>query len=58
MAYLSLLIAARGALDKGRLPPAIGLWGVHLLFLVLGLLLAFWEPLTARLRGRKPEVAA
>jgi lipopolysaccharide export system permease protein len=58
MAYLSLLIAARGALDKGRLPPAIGLWGVHLLFLVLGLLLAFWEPLKARLRGHKPEVAA
>jgi len=58
MAYLSLLIAARGALDKGHLPPAIGLWGVHLLFLLLGLLLAFWEPLKARLRVRKPEVAA
>ncbi len=26
MAYLSLLIAARGSLDKGRLPASLGLW--------------------------------
>ncbi|WP_286787452.1 MULTISPECIES: LPS export ABC transporter permease LptF [unclassified Pseudomonas] len=55
MAYLSLLIAARGSLDKGKLPPAIGLWPVHLLFLALGLLLAFWEPLRLSMRRRATE---
>lgn len=55
MAYLSLLIATRGAIDKGRLSPSIGLWPVHLLFLALGLLLAFWEPLRLSMRRRAAE---
>lgn len=48
MAYLSLLIAARGALDKGRLSPALGLWWVHGVFLLVGLSLLYWEPLRLR----------
>ena len=43
MAYLGLLIAARDALDKGRLPAALGMWPVHGLFLLIGLLLLYWE---------------
>ncbi|WP_028240045.1 LPS export ABC transporter permease LptF [Stutzerimonas azotifigens] len=50
MAYLSLLIAARGSLDKGRLPASLGLWWVHGLFLLIGLGLLFWEPLRLSLR--------
>jgi lipopolysaccharide export system permease protein len=48
MTYLSLLIAARGALMKGRLPVELGLWPVHGLFLLVGLLLLYWEPLQLR----------
>lgn len=53
MAYLSLLIAARGALDKGKIPMNIGLWWVHGLFLLIGLTLQFWEPLRLKLMGRR-----
>ena len=45
MGYLALLIAMRGQLEKGRLPPALGLWWVHGLFLAIGLLLLYWENL-------------
>jgi lipopolysaccharide export system permease protein len=45
MAYLALLIAARGALEKGRIPPALGLWWVHGVFLVIALLMLYWEAL-------------
>lgn len=56
MAYLSLLVAARGALDKGTLPIALGLWPVHALFLVIGVLLVYWQPWQlrrARVRASK-----
>lgn len=43
MAYLGLLIASRDALDKGRLPIALGMWPVHGLFLLIGLVLLYWE---------------
>lgn len=49
MTYLSLLIAARGALDKGHISPVLGLWWVHALFLSVGLLMLYWEPLRLKL---------
>ncbi|MCY1314650.1 Lipopolysaccharide export system permease protein LptF [compost metagenome] len=45
MSYLALLIAARGMLDKGKLSFSLGLWWVHGIFLVVGLLLLYWEPM-------------
>lgn len=59
MAYLAILVAARGLLDKGRIPPSLGLWWVHGIFLVIALLLAFWEPISLRHAARraKREVA-
>jgi lipopolysaccharide export system permease protein len=45
MAYLTMLIAARGALEKGKIPVALGLWWVHAIFLIIGLGLLYWEPL-------------
>ncbi|MBH3340995.1 LPS export ABC transporter permease LptF [Pseudomonas mendocina] len=60
MAYLGLLIAARGALDKGRLPAALGLWWVHGVFLAIGLALLYWERLSlwwASRRAPASEVA-
>lgn len=53
MAYLTILIAARGALDKGKIPAALGLWWVHGLFLVIGLSLLYWEPLQLKLASRR-----
>jgi lipopolysaccharide export system permease protein len=57
MAYLGLLIAARGALDKGKLPPGMGLWWVHGIFLVIGVLLLYWEQLSLWWAGRRAAAA-
>lgn len=48
MAYLSLLVAARSALDKGKIPIELGLWPVHGLFLLIGLLLVYWQSIQLR----------
>ncbi|AYC31934.1 LPS export ABC transporter permease LptF [Pseudomonas cavernae] len=53
MAYLALLIAARGALDKGKIPLSLGLWWVHGVFFVIGLVLLYWEPLRLKWAGRR-----
>lgn len=53
MAYLTILIAARGALEKGKIPPALGLWWVHGIFLFIGLGLLYWEPLRLKLASRR-----
>ena len=53
MAYLALLIGARGQLDKGKIPQDLGLWWVHVLFLLIGLVLFFWTPLQLKLASRR-----
>ncbi|UTW08994.1 LPS export ABC transporter permease LptF [Pseudomonas benzenivorans] len=53
MAYLGLLIAARGALDKGKIPQELGLWWVHAVFVLIGLLLLYWEPLRLKWAARR-----
>ncbi|MCU9946140.1 LPS export ABC transporter permease LptF [Pseudomonas sp. PDM13] len=53
MAYLSLLIAARGQLDKGKIPMALGLWWVHGMFLLVGLSLLYWEPMRLKWAARR-----
>jgi lipopolysaccharide export system permease protein len=58
MADLGLLIAARGALDKGRLPAALGLWWVHGVFLCVGLLLLYWERLSLWWASRRVSEVA
>ena len=44
----SLLVAERSALDKGQIPIGLGLWPVHALFLVIGLLLVYWQSIQLR----------
>lgn len=39
IAYFGLLLASRDLMGDGRLPPLVGLWWVHVLFLALGFLL-------------------
>ncbi|ALM54768.1 LPS export ABC transporter permease LptF [Halomonas huangheensis] len=41
VAYLSLLLAAMDAIGSGSLPAAIGMWPIHGVFLLLGLMLAY-----------------
>jgi lipopolysaccharide export system permease protein len=53
MAYLTMLISARGALEKGNLSPLLGMWWVHGLFLAIGLALLYWEPLRLKLASRR-----
>jgi lipopolysaccharide export system permease protein len=53
MAYLTILISARGALEKGKLSPVIGLWWVHGIFLVIGLGLLYWEPIRLNMKSRR-----
>ena len=42
--YLALLMSGRGAIEDGRLPPDIGLWPIHTLFLLIALMLYLVEP--------------
>lgn len=59
MTYLTLLIAMRSSLDKGRLPMSLGLWWVHGIFFAIGMLMLFWEPLMlARSKRRASAEAA
>ncbi|WP_137974087.1 LPS export ABC transporter permease LptF [Pseudomonas sp. F(2018)] len=53
MAYLALLIGARGQLDKGKIPMELGLWWVHALFLLIGAALFLWLPLKLKLASRR-----
>lgn len=53
MAYLALLIGARGQLDKGKIPVELGLWWVHLLFLLIGAVLFLWQPMKLKLASRR-----
>ncbi|EKT4480753.1 LPS export ABC transporter permease LptF [Pseudomonas putida] len=57
MAYLTMLISVRGALEKGKLPIGLGMWWVHGLFLLIGLGLLYWEPLRLKRAARRAEVA-
>ena len=53
MAYLTMLISARSALEKGKIPIALGLWWVHGIFLIIGLVLMYWETLQLKLARRR-----
>lgn len=50
--YLVFLNAARDALEKGKLPMTVGLWWIHIGFLLLGLVLLFGEQWWRALKAR------
>ncbi|GAB3270442.1 LPS export ABC transporter permease LptF [Parahaliea aestuarii] len=50
LGYLMLLANARSAVEEGKMAMLGGFWGVHLLFLLLGLALLFGPDWLARLR--------
>lgn len=50
--YLVMLSGARGKLEDGDIAPYPGLWGVHLLFFLIALVLLSWDTVVRRLRAR------
>lgn len=50
MVYISLLIAMKGMIEKGTLNPVIGIWPLHLFYLLLAVILLAWPNLTAWMR--------
>lgn len=52
LSYVVLLSISRGALEKGKIPPEVGLWWVHIVYLMVGLLLLFGNPRRLYLRWR------
>ena len=51
--YLALLIAGRGAIEDGKIPASIGLWGVHALFGTMALGMFFGPQAWMKLKGAK-----
>lgn len=57
--YLSALISTQGMIEKGKLEPAIGLWSVHAIFLMIAGYLLLKEPLLKALsEGKRKESKA
>lgn len=56
--YLSGLISVQGMIEKGKLNPAVGLWPVHLLFLIIAGYMLFKEPLLHALRTSRQKEKA
>lgn len=52
ISYLGLLIVGRDAIADRSIPDWLGLWWVHVCYLVLGLVLLFWPDWRLRQRGR------
>jgi lipopolysaccharide export system permease protein len=57
IAYLGLLIVARKSLAKGELPEWLGLWSVHILFLILSSIMMNKERLMHAIKQRKKKVS-
>nr|WP_314562506.1 LPS export ABC transporter permease LptF [uncultured Pseudomonas sp.] len=55
MAYLTILIIARGSIEKGKLSPTLGLWWIHGIFLLIGLGLLYWEPIRLNMLSRRGQ---
>ncbi len=43
LSYLALMMAVKGAIEKGQLPEQLGILWVHGLFFLVGLLLNYWS---------------
>jgi lipopolysaccharide export system permease protein len=51
--YLVMLNSARGALEDSKVTSGLGLWWVHVLFLIIALLLLFLPTIKQRIKQRK-----
>jgi len=55
LAYLSLLIACKSAIEKGTIPAGLGLWWVHILFFCVAILLHSWPWIRMKFKGRQEQ---
>ncbi|KPB76889.1 LPS export ABC transporter permease LptF [Pseudomonas cannabina] len=53
MSYLAILISVRSSLEKGKLPLSLGMWWVHAIYLAIGLVLFYWEPIRLKMASRR-----
>ncbi|PJE78798.1 Lipopolysaccharide export system permease protein LptF [invertebrate metagenome] len=51
--YVALMMAARGAVDSGTLPPVPGIWAVHIPFFLLAVFIYSYEPVKQALDRRR-----
>ncbi len=53
LAYIVMLTAARKAIEDGRLPAALGLWVIHVAYLLLGLFLLYLSDIRRRIHASR-----
>lgn len=58
LAYLLLMSAARSGIEDGKIPAQIGVWPVHLAFLLLGFFLLYFDRVVNALRREKTAGSA
>jgi lipopolysaccharide export system permease protein len=58
MVYYTTLITARKWMEQGDTPEWMGLWWLHGIFLILGLVLMYWPTLVLQWHGRKRRAMA
>lgn len=55
LAYLSLMMAVKGAIEKGRIPPEVGIFWVHGLFALVGVGLNYWPEFLLKRSKRRMD---
>ena len=55
LAYLSLMMAVKGAIEKGRIPPEVGVFWVHGLFVLVGVGLNYWPEFLLKRSKRRMD---
>jgi len=57
LGYVTLLMSAKNAMEKGKLPPELGIMWVHIPFLLLGIFLNNWVSLKLRLSSEDKNLS-
>ena len=53
LSYVAVLMVAKDAMARGKIPAALGIMWVHVPFLLLGVLLNYWPTLKLTLRAEE-----
>ena len=53
LSYVAVLMVAKDALERGKIPAVLGIMWVHVPFLLLGVLLNYWPTLKLALRAEE-----
>ena len=55
LCYLSLMMAVKSAIEKGRIPPEVGIFWVHGIFLLIGFALNYWPDMKLKRSKRRMD---